>query len=270
MSFTRRFVHMLARVLVAAVCLSGFSVGCMIVQQEKMIYLPRQYSEAERGTFKSLGLQALTFHTSQGKQVAYWLPPTVSAPETPNIWLSVAKSGSEASGWLFIDYPSYGSCAGKPTPETIRETAEGAIQTLAAILKQSPDQLRPKLGAFGHSIGSAAALEIAAETRMKRVVIVSPFTSMKAMAARYITPMLTGFLRHRFDNRATLDKVASNGARVMILHGSNDRMIPASMGRSLAERHPDRCTFIAIEGAGHNDVIHLGDKQIALALQDLE
>lgn len=183
----------------------------------------------------------------------------------------MARSGSTSSGWLFVDYPSYGACRGKPTPETVRETAQGAVSALPKYLNCTPKQLLPTLGTFSHSIGCAAALDIAATLDMKRSVIVALFTSMQAMAAGYVTPLLTVFLRHRFDNRISLDLLAKSGhAKVIILHDTTDRPIPASMGRSLAERHIGITDYRAIQNAGHNDFIHLGAQQIANALRELE
>lgn len=261
----------------------GILAGCMIAQQERIIYMPRAYTDAELRSFKAAGLVRLTFNNEEGRQTAFWLPPTDPSPaerdRVSHHWLvfsgnggcavdyrDVARSGPKECGWLFVDYPGYGACEGHPTPTSIRANALGAIAALAEELGHESETLKKQLGSFGHSIGAAAALDIAAEVGMERAVIVSPFTSMKDMAARYVTPLLTGFLRHRFDNRASLRRLADQGGHVTILHGDADAMIPASMGRTLAEEFPEITTFKLIEGAGHNDVIDRAMNPISEAL----
>lgn len=259
----------------------GILASCMIAQQEKMIYIPRPYSGTELKAFQLAGVKRLDFETAEGSQAAFWKPPAMPNQGLPFTWLifsgnggcamdyrSVARSGPTECGWLFVDYPGYGACHGSPNPSSIRANALGAIDALAHELNTTRDELTPHLGSFGHSIGCAAALDIAAETGLKRAVVVSPFTSMKEMAARFITPLLTGFLRHRFDNRASLERLEEQGtARVAIFHGTTDAMIPSSMGRELAAAYPEITSFTPIEGAGHNDVIDLGMATIAQALR---
>lgn len=271
-------------ILSATLITFGFLASCMIVRQEKMIYLPRQYSEREKQQFAVEGLIPLTCTTSQGNQVAYWQASSLRNDVAPDrVWLifsgnggcatdyaSVASPTLSKTGWLFVDYPSYGACEGRPSPDTIRENAAGAIDALAAHVEMHPNALMPRLGVFGHSIGAAAALDIAATAGIRRVVLVAPFTTMKAMAARFITPMLTSFLRHRFDNVDTLGKSVQNGARVIILHGTQDRMIPMTMGKALADAHPNKVPFVPIEGAGHNDIIDLAAEDIVSAMRQVD
>lgn len=260
----------------------GFGVlACsMIFRQEKMIYFPRAYTPAEMRYFDQAGTSKLSFTTAEGRQTAFWLPPAAQgSQDLPFIWLvfpgnggraldylDVARAGPDECGWLFVDYPGYGACEGSPTPESIRKNALGAIEALATVLERPVAELVPHIGSFGHSIGAAAALDIAAVTGMKRAVAVSPFTSMKAMAARFVTPLLTRFLRHRFDNDVSLQRLAQKGASVAIFHGTVDSAIPISMGKKLAADYPDIVSFTPIEGAGHNDIIGVGMDEITAAL----
>ena len=277
----RRLLRMLFLCLIAVVSTLLLLAGCMIAQQDKMIYLPQTYTKADEQRFEQAGLTALEFKTSQGSQTAYWKPSQTASKDAP-VWLvfsgnggcatdyeDVALAGPQRCAWLFVDYPSYGKCEGKPNPKTIRETALGAIDALAKHLKESPETLKTRMGAFGHSIGAAVALDTAAEAGLQRVLVVSPFTSMKDMAARYVSPLLSGFVRHRFDNRSAIDRVVENGAQVIVLHGANDGMIPSSMGKELAERHPESVRFVLVPDAGHNDVINIGMASIKEAIEIL-
>lgn len=253
-------------------------VGCMVVNQDKMIYLPRAYSPADIRQFEREGLVPITFTQEQGAQTAHWLAPR-NRPATPFVWLvftgnggcatdylSVAKSGPADCGWLFVDYPGYGACEGRPSPISIRNNATGAVHALAEHLNTTDAGLKSRLGAFGHSIGAAVALDAATEMELKRVVLVSPFTTMKAMAAKYVTPLFTFLLKHNFDNLSNMKRFAEQGGQATILHGANDSMIPMKMGQELAAVAENQTTFIPIEDAGHNDIIARAEREIAKAL----
>ncbi|MEM7601035.1 MAG: hypothetical protein AAF357_06420 [Verrucomicrobiota bacterium] len=67
-------------------------------------------------------------------------------------------------------------------------------------------------------------------------------------------------LSHRYDNERSIDAILHSGrpVEITIYHGENDRLIPISMGRSLAQRDEagKRIEFIPVQEAGHNDIIH--------------
>lgn len=260
----------------------GLLAGCLIVQQEKLIYMPRAYSGGDLQDFEREGYVALVSETASGRQVAFFKAPRKREEEAFPVWLvfsgnggcamdytSIAEAAPGTYGWLFVDYPGYGACQGSPNPESIRANGVTAVEALARHLEVSSESLRPRLGVFGHSIGGAVALDLAAHLRLQRAVTVSTFTSMKAMAARIITPMLTPFLRHRFDNIEALELLAGQSPvpRVHVLHGTQDAMIPSSMGETLVERFPEITEWTPIEGAGHNDIIDLGEEEIVGALE---
>jgi pimeloyl-ACP methyl ester carboxylesterase len=97
----------------------------------------------------------------------------------------------------------------------------------------------------------------------------SPFTSTMAMA-RQVTGLPLGFLvRHRFDNSARLAELAAHGpGRVILLHGSQDEVIPAAMSRTLAASYPTLITHREIPGGHHNDLQELAAQTLTSALGD--
>lgn len=275
MSWQRRFIRMFVLAIISLVGTFLCLVGCMVVQQDSMIYMPRRYSNVDEQQFARDGLQKLTFSQPEGNQTAHWLSPR-KATADPFIWLvfagnggcatdylGLAQAGPVTCGWLFVDYPGYGACEGNPSPDTIRTNAVGAVDSLASHLGKTPDEIRSRLGAFGHSIGAAVALDAAAEMELKQAVLVAPFTSMKDMAAKFITPLFTFLLKHRFDNRDTIKQFVDQGGRATIFHGASDDMIPSSMGQELALIGGKDVTFIKVTGSGHNDIIARAERQIA-------
>lgn len=246
-------------------------VGLALVlyfMQDSMIYFAREYQESELDVFKKRGGEFVEFTTSEGSQTAFFLPPSGEIAEPEQVWIVSGGNGARALdyvdivqdwnpkwGFLFIDFPNYGLCDGNPSPATIRENTSGAVETLADRLGWKREKIEARFNAFGHSIGSAAVLQAAADFKMKRAVVVAPFTSMMEMAKATTGAPFCYVLRHRFDNRKSLEILRENKSNVFIFHGSEDSIIPVKMSETLATEFPDIVSFERIEGGDHNQIV---------------
>jgi uncharacterized protein len=242
-------------------------VSLAIRVQRRFIYFPRRYSALDLKEAKAVGVQEIRFRTSQGNQTAFFWRKLPSEIAPHSLLLLFAGNGSVALDWiplivdspesrtgfLLIDYPGYGSCQGKPDPRSILENSERAFQALS-------DQTRWRFGALralGHSLGGAAALQFAAKHTVHKIVVISTFTTMDAMVRATIGIPLGPFLRHPFDNVKSLKAILSRNPvpEICIFHGEADGLVPARMGRALAQLDPSRIKFISIPGADHNELI---------------
>ena len=106
---------------------------------------------------------------------------------------------------------------------------------------------------LGQSLGSGVACEMAKRGLGARVVLISPFTSVAAMARRVfpLLPFPAVFVRHRFD---TQSKAAGIALPVLIIHGTEDEVVPFAMGEQLAHVFP-RAQFVPVAGGQHNDLV---------------
>ena len=192
-------------------------------------------------------------------------------------WADLAAADPDPGrAFLFVDYPGYGLCEGKPSPRSIAQNVDGALAVLArrigypgAAALTKALEARGVLGVMGHSMGAGAALAFAARTpEVSRIVLVSPFTSLRAMARLTVGWPLCWLLRGNFDNVARLDEIALRPVlpRVLILHGDHDTLIPQEMGRSLAGKHPDFTRFESVPGAGHDDIVAVSGARLQAAL----
>ena len=151
-------------------------------------------------------------------------------------------------GTFAAEYPGYGLAAGDPTEESIMQDAEAALRAVK--------ELRPeaKVTLVGQSIGCAPALAVAAAPGLP-VVLISPFTSLAAMASTLLPFIpqraLKLLVKDKFDNAALAPSVTSP---VLVLHGTRDEIVPYDMGEAMSEALAD-ATFVPLEKAGHNDVL---------------
>jgi pimeloyl-ACP methyl ester carboxylesterase len=223
-------------------------VFVLIQGQQRMIYFPRPYGEAlplppQKG-------HALGYTTSQGRQTAFYLPPAQGDKKPARLWLLCGGNASlaldwlelladfpdPAAGFLLLDYPGYGNNQGRPSPTTILESAETALGALAIHLGTDRADLDSRLMVMGHSLGAAAVLLYAARHPVGRIVLISPFTSLKDMATRLVGPLLARAMLHDYDNRARLQAILSRQPPppITIIHGDHDKVVPVEMGRELA------------------------------------
>ena len=63
-----------------------------------------------------------------------------------------------------------------------------------------------------------------------------------------------GLLKDRLDS---LRRIAAVTAPVLVMHGSEDRLIPSDMGRAIAAAAA-RGRFVLVPGAGHNNLTEFG------------
>ena len=113
------------------------------------------------------------------------------------------------------------------------------------------------MGVMGHSIGAAAALDLAVAHPPRHLVLVSPFTTLEAMARRAVGWPLCLLLLDRFDNSARMAELAAlpDPPRVDIIHGAADDIVPFAMGRDLAGAFPAIARFHEVANADHNLIL---------------
>ncbi len=268
----RLIFRVLRFLLLVALVPLGMIVGC----QSKLIYFPRPYPA---GTVSAWSQQTsgkiIDYRTSQGAQRAF-LQGNLKSPR--NLWIVCGGNGTVAldwsewimthapaeDAWLLVDFPGYGDSEGAATPGRIRESLGKCVPLAMAETKLETERLR----FFGHSLGSAACLIAATEFKIQRGVLISPFTSTMDMS-RAMTGLPLGFMVwHRFDNAARLAELASRGpGEVIILHGSDDEVIPVAMGRSLAAGQKETVRLREIPGGRHNTIQETHAAEVAAALR---
>lgn len=152
---------------------------------------------------------------------------------------------------LLVDYRGYGrSEGGFPHEPQLYQDADAAWHYLVKQRRIPPSQIT----LYGHSLGGAIALDLAIkQPDAARLIVQSSFTSMAAMAARY--PYLRPFpipllLTQRFNS---LSKVRRLKVPVLFIHGTQDTLVPDSMGRQLYEAAPQPKQLLLIPNATHNN-----------------
>ncbi len=266
----------IARLLLVIGILAVLPVAWLYFGQHSLIYHPRPYSANYARLAGFQGVE-IPYRISCGSQTAYFIPARNG--KSRRIWLAFCGNGSlaldwaslflnyprEDEGFLLIDYPGYGRNAGYATIANTLESAEGAWTALVS--NQGLPEEGLSRAVLGHSLGAAAALNFAAHHQVDRIVVVSPFTTLREEAARVFGGLLSRLVRENYDNRASLREILAGNPRVRIalFHGVQDDLIPERMGADLARQFP-QIRFFPVTGAGHNDVIQIAQAQIVSSM----
>jgi uncharacterized protein len=198
--------------------------------------------------------------TEDGEQLhAWWIPAT--APTIAHVLLCHGNAGNvgdriphlallSAAGFdvLAFDYRGYGRSSGRPSEHGTYRDARAARE---ALLRQ--DGVDPAGVLYlGESLGGAVALALALELPPAGLILQSTFTSVRDMARLHYPFIPRAFVP---DAYPSLRLVRGLQAPLLVLHGSDDRIVPVMDGQALFEAAPDPKRIEVFAGAAHNDLI---------------
>ena len=114
-----------------------------------------------------------------------------------------------------------------------------------------------RVAVHGRSLGSAVAVQLAAQRPVRCVVLTSPFASAVDVARDFYSWLPVAWLmRHPFDSLAHAPRLAMP---VLVLAGEADTVVPPEHSRRLAQAWGGTQTLVALRGVGHNDIsLHPG------------
>jgi len=165
---------------------------------------------------------------------------------------------------LAIDYRGFGkSTKGLPSEDTAREDARAAWTWLAA---RHPQQRRY---IFGHSLGGAIGIDLAASVKDESGVIVEgTFTSISDVVSSFKWGWLPfePFITQPFD---ALAKVKDIGAPLLVVHGALDNLIRPELGRKLYDAATDPKMFVLVKGGSHHSTNTVGGTEYRAAVEQL-
>ena len=145
-------------------------------------------------------------------------------------------------GVLLLEYPGYGRSEGVPTQRSITEAAVRAFDRLVALPEVDPARV---IG-LGRSLGGGVVCSLARERELAALVLQSSFTRTAAFAGRFLFPPF--LVRDPFDN---LQVVRQFRGPVLVVHGTEDEVVPYQHGERLSEA-ASRGTLVSYPCA-HND-----------------
>ena len=149
-------------------------------------------------------------------------------------------------GLLAFDYRGYGESNGAPDEQGLYRDADAAYRFLREIRGVAAD----RIVVFGHSLGSAVAIDLASRAPAAGLIVEGALTSAVDRGQElYPYIPIRRIARSQF---GSIDKVAGIAAPKLFLHATLDEVIPLAHGRRLFDAAPEPKTFVELLG-GHAD-----------------
>lgn len=238
------------------------AMGLLRTFENRFIFFPPRYPEGFSRA-RSLELEEVWITAQDGVRLNAWFLPQPLSPkvllwfhgnaENIGMGLDHMKAFSRLKvNVLAIDYRGYGKSAGSPNEAGVYRDGDAAYRYLVETRSFAPSDVF----IYGHSLGGAVAIDVAERRECGGLIVESSFTTAGDMARRMFRIPFSEYIpRSRFDSLA---KIARVRAPVLVIHGTRDQIVPFSMGRKLYEAAPQPKSFLAIEGAAHDDPYVVG------------
>jgi fermentation-respiration switch protein FrsA (DUF1100 family) len=148
---------------------------------------------------------------------------------------------------MLVEYPRYATNLGKLNEKNIIEIAEKNYEFLKK-------QGYTKFIYYGFSIGTGVATKLATIIRPDFLILEAPFISASGLVKYWGLGFIPQFLlRDIFTTDKNILKLKD--ISLLIIHGTNDNIVPFSMGEELYNAAPTaQRKLYGIDGAGHNNL----------------
>lgn len=247
----RRVVEWL---LVVVALIVGIPAAAWL-SQERMIFFPQPLTDT---THLPAHAKPLEIVAADGTRLAGF---QMAGSEHPAPVILYFGGNAEEISWTLADarwprawsvaglnYRGYGRSEGRPGEQAL--VADGVALFDAMAARADVDARR--IVVVGRSLGTGVAARVAAERPVAGAVLISPYDSLVEVGrGHYPWLPVSWLLRHRFDSLSAIKE-----ARVPLLTivGTADGIVPVSRSRVLHEAWPGPKQWVAIQGAGHNNL----------------
>ena len=230
------------------------------VLQDKLIFQQRPLSEAEHRAVAQRHPEAadIFLQSEDGTRLHAW--HVKGAPEAPLVlyfggnaeevsWMldqlreRAAAAEEPRAAWLLVDYRGYGASEGAPSEQALTADALAWYDRFAGS--------SARVYAFGRSLGSGVAVQLAAARRLDGVVLVAPFDSLVQVGKRHYPLLPVGLLlKHRFDSLARAPGIT---APLLCIAAAQDEVIPPQHARRLFDAWAGAKRWVEVPGL-HNEM----------------
>lgn len=239
--------------------------GFLYTMQDKMLFPTDQLPMPTRQPrFKN----TLVLHMKLdigGTNEAWFIPGLGVTPKTPAPMVIFFHGNAELIDFqdqivaeytrrginvLLPEYRGYGRSGGTPNLQDIQRDNENFYDTATKLPLVDPTRIL----FHGRSIGGAIAGQLASTRRPAALILESTFASMTELAHDRAAP---GFLiKHPYQTNKVIQQL---NRPMLIMHGSEDEIIPVHHGHMLQQANPN--AIYAEFAAGHNDFPGNGNYQ---------
>lgn len=252
----KKAAQLTARLAVIIAIGYGTAAGYMYLTQRSFIFVPTgQLSAPEEKGLEEVAVE--TPDMADGTQVTVWRAEP-AATGNPTVLYFHGNAGNVSGrsqrfkqildsgfGLYAPSYRGYAGSGGTPSEAALISDGLAHYDRLAAT--------GGPVIVHGESLGTGIAAAVAAERPdADLLVLEAPYTALADRASEQYPWLPVSLLMK--DPMPTSDRIANVEAPVLIVHGTDDRIIPVEHGKRLFEQASDPKQLMIVEGAGHSDL----------------
>ena len=204
--------------------------------QERLLFFPRPNNSLAVAELAARGGQDWSLQRG-AVTLRGWFMPAAEPEQRPLVLYyggnaqDVARTAAQRdvdANVLYVNYRGYGSSDGRPGAAALRSDALAVFDAARGLPHNG------RVVVWGRSLGSGLAVHTAAHRVVAAVVLVTPYDSIAAVAARRFpgVPVRT-LLRHNLDSAALAPQVMTPA---LVLIAPKDRVVPARHAEALVAR----------------------------------
>lgn len=233
-------------ILLLAVC--AYAAACVVLffSQRSLIYFPPRTAAFPAPETSTLAVPGATLLVSErpvdGPKALLYLGG--NAEDVSASLPLLARVFPERSLYL-LHYRGYAGSTGHPTEDALVADALALFDRVAA--------RHDDIVVVGRSLGAAVAVQVASSRPVGKLVLVTPFHSLRGLAAQQFPYFpVRWLLRDSYDAWRNAPQVT---APTLILAAGDDEIIPAhSTHKLLAHFTKSEATMRVIQETGHNSI----------------
>ena len=208
------------------------------------------------------GARAKTIIAQDGLELTVWVVPPQDA--RPVILYFMGNAGSlpmsvprlaefalRGFGIAALNYRGAGGMPGSPSQNALTADALALYDALDSLIGTPVPSTRRV--AFGTSLGTGLAVQLAARRPVAGLVLETPFSRL-CEVAEFRFPIFPACVLLPYERWASADRIGEVTAPVLILHGDADATIPLSQGQALFNAATEPKRLIVYPGGRHNDL----------------
>ncbi|MDF1677467.1 MAG: alpha/beta fold hydrolase [Legionellaceae bacterium] len=224
--------------------------------QRALIYAPSKITPS-RQAFKAEDMQHIRLITQDSIPLNAWYKPSSAQQPTFIIFhgnaghiggrMSLARQLlAQGFGVLLLEYRGYGGNPGRPTEQGLYQDARAGMD----FLKQQ-DIPTQQIVLYGESLGTGVATKMASEhPKSCALILQSPYTTLNALRKHHYAWLPI----EPWDKFNSLERITSIRMPLLVLHGTEDKVVPYEEGEVLFSAANMPKQWVALKGKGHSNL----------------
>ncbi len=276
-----------AIIIVGLICL--LIVGSLIIFKQNDFLFPGKrrgsIADIEKRYSKPEHIEETFLKTVDGESIQVWHQTVTTktlnkGPKADNILAiiltgngdNIYGAGNHYQEWLAgigipslaFSYRGYGKSSGSPSEKGLKNDID------TVYLHATEGLGAKKILIFAVSIGTGPGTYVALKNKVHTMVLVSPYESIKKVIAKKpVFKLFSPFLKTNFSNSDEFQLAKNKPFPCSILlHGADDRLIPAQHSKNLYEIVKDKSNvkLKIYEKAGHNNIMSHAREDLELEI----